>query len=345
MSETFVVGDVSYDGIIRGMQTKEAIERGYTQNFVAHWSAATIDYEYDELIAKRSWKDGEESLGIINGCLVKIYHSYNDYNLNADVYGHTADAISLVLHDLKISSTQITPPQNSVDVGFWSLGPHGPQCKRRSIEVPTWDAIEGNYADDIAKEIGGLIERGVQDASGKLMLWHGYPGTGKTYAIRSLMRSWMDEFEFDYVVDPERFFGSEPAYMMDVLLRGSDDKWRLVILEDTGELLSADAKARSGQGLSRLLNVVDGLIGQGLRTTILITTNEHISEMHPAVTRPGRCLQQLNFDKLSAREATDWLRANGSDKRTSEEKSLAELYAMLHDREKEKEVVSTGLYI
>ena len=41
--------------------------------------------------------------------------------------------------------------------------------------------------------------------------------------------------------------------------------------EDTGELLSADARERSGQGLSRFLNVVDGLIGQGLRVLVLVT--------------------------------------------------------------------------
>ena len=36
------------------------------------------------------------------------------------------------------------------------------------------------------------------------------------------------------------------------------------MLEDTGELLDPDAKTVIGQGLSRFLNVVDGLIGQGL---------------------------------------------------------------------------------
>src|SRR5919106_1095736 len=54
----------------------------------------------------------------------------------------------------------------------------------------------------------------------------------------------------------------------------SAPSWRLLILEDTGELLSADARIQAGQGLSRFLNVVDGLIGQGLRILVLVTTNE-----------------------------------------------------------------------
>ena len=70
----------------------------------------------------------------------------------------------------------------------------------------------------------------------------------------------------------------------------NESKWRILILEDTGELLAADAKAQAGQGLSRLLNVVDGIIGQGLRVLVLVTTNDELHQLHPAVARPGRCL-------------------------------------------------------
>ena len=82
-------------------------------------------------------------------------------------------------------------------------------------------------------------------------------------------------------------------------------------MEDTSELLSADARERTGQGLSRFLNVVDGLIGQGLRVIVLVTTNEEI-KLHPAVARPGRCAANMMFDALS-REGIGWLSAHGVD--------------------------------
>ena len=63
--------------------------------------------------------------------------------------------------------------------------------------------------------------------------------------------------------------------------RAEKGNWRLLVLEDTGELLTPDAKAVIGQGLSRFLNVVDGLIGQGLRVLVLVTTNEEIRKLHP----------------------------------------------------------------
>ena len=44
-----------------------------------------------------------------------------------------------------------------------------------------------------------------------------------------------------------------------------EGRWRLLLLEDCDELIGADAKRASGQALSRLLNLTDGLLGQGRR--------------------------------------------------------------------------------
>jgi hypothetical protein len=103
--------------------------------------------------------------------------------------------------------------------------------------------------------------------------------------------------------------------------------WRVLLLEDTGELLSADARELMGQGLSRFLNVVDGLIGQGLRVLALVTTNEEIRRLHPAVARPGRAAASVEFEPLSADEAQAWLAARGAVGDSAGTKTLAELYA------------------
>jgi ATP-dependent 26S proteasome regulatory subunit len=110
--------------------------------------------------------------------------------------------------------------------------------------------------------------------------------------------------------------------------RRAEARWRLLILEDTGELLAADARMQSGQGLSRFLNVVDGLIGQGLRILVLVTTNEELGDLHPAISRPGRCAANVLFRKIPVEQANAWLKAQGQESTVSEPVTLAALYAV-----------------
>ena len=116
--------------------------------------------------------------------------------------------------------------------------------------------------------------------------------------------------------------------MLDVLTWEGDDadRWRLLILEDAGELIAADARAITGHALSRLLNVTDGLLGQGTRTMLLITTNEPVGRLHPATRRAGRCLADIEFTPLTCAEANAWLAARGRD-RVDRPTPLAELFA------------------
>lgn len=225
------------------------------------------------------------------------------------------------------------PEAPMVPITFWSYSVHGALQRRRRIVVPTWEAVAANYStavrSDVAKLMAPTFEPGV---GGQLLLWHGPPGTGKTYALRALAWEWREWATVHYVTDPERLFGSEAAYLLEVLLAGDDDDqpaiagavhgsgaargrdpraadgpWRLLVLEDTGEMMSADARERSGAGLGRLLNVVDGMIGQGLKVLVLVTTNEQVTKLHPAIARPGRCAARVFFAGLPRAEAEAWL--------------------------------------
>ena len=52
--------------------------------------------------------------------------------------------------------------------------------------------------------------------------------------------------------------------------RNDSPQWRVLVIEDADELLREDAKSRVGQVLSRLLNLGDGILGQGLRVIVLM---------------------------------------------------------------------------
>lgn len=109
--------------------------------------------------------------------------------------------------------------------------------------------------------------------------------------------------------------------------RETGPRWRLLILEDCGELLAADAKAATGQALSRLLNLTDGLIGEGFKTLVLISTNDPLKQMHPAVTREGREAARVGFEKLPREETRQWMRSHAVEEKPDSAMTLAGLYA------------------
>ena len=255
--------------------------------------------------------------------------------------------------------------RHEVAVTFWTYGPQGPMPSWRSIDVPAWDEIRDNYPEPARGELERLMVGFRPAHGGQLILWHGVAGTGKTFGLRALAWEWRDWCDLHYVVDPDTFFGEHADYLMAVLLQpeyespmvamrrhvaggawmavgqseaflAADEegeepaagKWRVLLLEDTGELLAADARVRVGQGLSRFLNVVDGLIGQGLRVLVLVTTNEEIRGLHPAVARPGRAAANVEFAPLPVEEANAWLERHGVEERVERPTTLAALYAL-----------------
>lgn len=235
---------------------------------------------------------------------------------------------------------EVRPAYDDVSFLFWMEREGRGESTPKLLKCPDWKDIEDNYPGAVRRGLHRLMSDFEPDEAGLLLLWHGPPGTGKTWAIQALARRWASWAEFDVVVDPERFFG-EGAYMLHVLLYGNrvaaPHKWRVLVLEDTGELLSADAKLRTGQGLSRLLNVTDGLLGRGSKILVLVTSNEDFQTFHPAVARVGRCASQIGFRSFTTAEARAWFAARDHDPSARREgSSLAEMYAELRGEEPDR---------
>lgn len=236
---------------------------------------------------------------------------------------------------------------DEVDVSFWTYGQDHASEMIRPILVPKWEEIRNNYHETVQAKLDYMTGENFRPGhGGKLILWHGEPGTGKTYALRALGWEWRKWCKLGYITDSEKFFAGDANYLLKVLLKkeydyeledyiaNDKDKWRLLVVEDAGEMLSLDAKERSGQGLSRLLNSVDGLLGQGLKVMFLITTNEPLRKLHPAVSRPGRAAVEAEFSALSLEETGAWCDSQGIE-RIDKSLTIAQLYNELNGGEAE----------
>jgi len=228
---------------------------------------------------------------------------------------------SEVIADVRARAPQDTDDR-SVTIRTWHLTSDGPRSNDRQIAAPALEEIAHNYPRRVRTDLEQLFATDRPTSAGKLILWHGEPGTGKTTAVRALLRHWRQWCAGQYIADPEQLFAN-PGYIADVLTRSPAPRhgptlahrgdpealWRLIVAEDSDEYLRASARRDAGAGLGRLLNLADGILGQGFNTLILLTTNEELSRLHPALTHPGRCLAKVEFTRFEPAEARRWLPA------------------------------------
>lgn len=196
----------------------------------------------------------------------------------------------------------------SVEMGFYYFGSMGAVYKTRDIAVHPWEQTKRNYVPAVQETVEALMAKtALKESDGKLLLMHGAPGGGKTHLIRTLAWAWREWAKFEIIIDPESFLGSA-AYMTEIVMDDyTDGKYRILVLEDSGEFIATHAKERTGQGMSRLLNLADGILGQGQSLGFCITTNEAVKDLEASVTRPGRCLAQIEIPTFDKEQSSAWL--------------------------------------
>jgi hypothetical protein len=269
--------------------------------------------------------------------------------LTVRVAGADAGACDEALAEIKRAMPEDGGAELNVPVRFWWWQPDRAQDMARMMPAPCWEEIASNYSRRTLPSLEPLMAWAtVPSRGGRLVLWHGPPGTGKTTAVRALASQWRSWAEFQFITDPEQFL-SNPGYLLRTLADGGrsggptpPDRWRVLVLEDSGEYLAPDAKQVAGQALSRLLNVCDGVLGQATRSLVLVTTNEAVGALHPALSRPGRCLAQTEFHELGRDEIVEWCVARALTAPEAGRASLADLYAHAEGRSADRRASTFG---
>lgn len=265
---------------------------------------------------------------------------YNGRYFGLSTWSKTVEQARILNKKIFDQLPQEDEDPNTVEFKFWKLGPQNHAYPtNKKLLCPRFADIKDNYTQDVVKQIEALIGLKAPDDYGKIILWHGPPGNGKTYLIRALTREWASKHGItpEVIIDPETFFSN--SYYLDSLVTSQindsveDETFRLIIIEDYASIVSTGC--RNNPGFARLLNTTDGLIGQGQRLIFLLTTNEPLDMIDPAVLRPGRCLHRMEILPMTEKEGIEWLEKKDALHLASEidgrrELSLADLYAILH---------------
>lgn len=131
-------------------------------------------------------------------------------------------------------------------------------------------------------------------SSASVLILKGPPGTGKTKFIRYLLQQ-ADYSTVGYTFHPEVI---DAADMYRDLLRGDTEA---VVLEDIDAKMQR--RTDGNNTVISLLNAADGVISSIGRKIIISTNLPNVTTIDPALMRPGRCFDVLEFERLSAEEA------------------------------------------
>ncbi len=178
------------------------------------------------------------------------------------------------------------------------------------VGVAGVDFERDNYEEKVLADYDHVLgDFDVNSPCGRLALFHGVPGSGKTYLIRSMLKLCKSA---GFIIVPSTMVEAlgDPA-IVPALADGAYDmpNHRMIFLiEDADEALvprdQAIAQHRSNvKALSSLLNTSDGIIGSMFDIRIVCTTNALLGDIDPAVVRDGRLCRQVHVGPLSAAKA------------------------------------------
>lgn len=241
---------------------------------------------------------------------------------DAELCNQVSDWFAEVTTDEEDAGTVYYLTEEQGALRFQRMGAGGQELER------------GNYAPDVLTSYDRLVEElTCKKPKGRLAIFEGPPGTGKSYLLRGLLQDCSKKANL-VIVPPSLvpvMVGPSGATLL-LKFRAENPTTPLVlILEDADEVLAPRSNGNLG-GISGVLNIGDGIVGSTLDIRIVATTNATQTELDAAVKRPGRLNVFQHVGKLTTAQCAEiYQRLTGKEMEFEKELVLAEVYQRAYD--------------
>lgn len=188
------------------------------------------------------------------------------------------------------------------------------------LPIPEVD-IELNYGSKFTKIHKTIINRLNTPYDKGIIMLHGDPGSGKTTYIKYIT-SLVKNKDILFIPPSMAEVLSEPS-MIPFLM---EHKNSILIIEDSERVISDRETTGSPTGVSNILNLTDGILGDCLGIQIIATFNMKREKIDNALLRKGRLIAEHKFDKLTVEETNKLLKHLGKDHIAKEGMVLADIY-------------------
>ena len=260
-----------------------------------------INFETKTIVLLKTFNDKKEPLYELN-----FY-----YDITKGEFSYFFNLDKIMEYEVKVKKSGISLVKS--EMGHMDI-------EEYEMNVPDID-LELNYGTEFLKVHEVILKRLNKPNDKGIILFHGDPGTGKTSYIKYLTRLITDK-EILFIPPSMAESLSEPSIIPFLM----EHKNSVLIVEDAERVIADREGNGSSMGVSNILNLTDGILGDCLNIQVIATFNMKREKIDQALLRKGRLIVEHKFSKLTIDESNNLLKHIGKEGSVTESMTLADIY-------------------